>query len=162
MFEDYTTRIQEILASVDLNVVSAKIIRKQIEDEYQVDLSATKREFNDMVVRLLHSNKPGPSHALPKDLEILEPKTESASQTMEAETAIHDSDAAFAAALQREEDSNINNGSSSRSRKGKAAAKPSKKRKAPDGRVSGFQRPVQLSPELAELLNIEQLPRVDI
>lgn len=45
----------EILQSADLNVITAKSIRRQLESEFHIDLNDRKREIDSLIVSLLPS-----------------------------------------------------------------------------------------------------------
>ncbi|KAJ3344256.1 hypothetical protein HDU93_000046 [Gonapodya sp. JEL0774] len=49
----YAPRIKEILKTADLSLVSAKKVRKQIEAEFSVDLTARKQAVDDLILQLL-------------------------------------------------------------------------------------------------------------
>lgn len=54
-------RISEILADADLDKISTKIVRKQLEQEYNVDLTSRKGEIKEIVMEVLdnlESNEP--------------------------------------------------------------------------------------------------------
>ena len=56
--ETYSSRIKEILKTADLDVVSAKMVRKQIEEEFTVDLKPHKKKFDKVVLELLEEVEP--------------------------------------------------------------------------------------------------------
>ena len=54
MFSAYKDRVVQILSTGDLNVISAKKVRKQIESEFSIELSQEKKAFDSYVVELLN------------------------------------------------------------------------------------------------------------
>ena len=56
MASQYADRIKAILKSSDPNVVTAKRIRKQLEEEYGLDLTPMKRDVDALVLRLFEES----------------------------------------------------------------------------------------------------------
>ncbi len=53
-FNLFKARVKEILASANLDTISAKQVRKQIQSEFNVDLTSIKQDFDSKTIELYH------------------------------------------------------------------------------------------------------------
>ncbi|XP_050049421.1 uncharacterized protein [Dermacentor andersoni] len=153
--------ISEMLDGADLDLLSSKKIRQQLEEKYGIDFTDRKKEIDGLVMELISE---------PKGKEAEKPKTSAqqngaVSSTSTAESSSsdddeeeQDDDEELARKLQDEE-------FKSRSRavkKSRTAKKePAKKAaKAPGTkRESAYSRKCALSPELAAVVGAEEMAR---
>ncbi|KAI8904762.1 SWIB/MDM2 domain-containing protein [Gorgonomyces haynaldii] len=139
----YRQRVKVILKTADLNLVSVKSIRKQIEQEFDADLSDKKHEFEQLVMSLVEAKQEMEDHV--EDISQVKEEKHVKEEDME-EDVEEDSrqqildDERLALELQQMD-------SQRRTRRGAVQVKREKL--------------VQVSPELQEIVKQEQMPRTD-
>ncbi|KAJ3087520.1 hypothetical protein HK102_010888 [Quaeritorhiza haematococci] len=65
----YRPRIKEILAAADLETITAKKIRKQLENEFSVDLSEERKAIDGLIMELLDGMADGEGNVATKEEE---------------------------------------------------------------------------------------------
>ncbi|RWS13980.1 hypothetical protein B4U79_14325 [Dinothrombium tinctorium] len=154
-------RIKDILKDADLETMTAKKVRKQLETEFNVDLIDYKKKITDIIEEVINSRD--------------ESNEESENETSNDKPSDDSSsdDEKFARKLQEEESSgsrSTRSGTKGNSSK-KTKTKNSKKRKKTDSdsedqkpkkRNSGYMKTCQLSAELAAFVGESELPRHEV
>lgn len=168
--------ISDILDGANLDDLSSKKIRKQLEQKYGIDFTDRKKEIDGLVMDLISKEKPKKAEAKKAGAKKADPKEENgnvsssssaghSSHDEDNDEACDDDDEVLARKLQDEE-------FKSRSRAVKKTRPPKKEpakgaKKAavkPKGakRESVYSRKCVLSPELAAVMGEDQMARHDV
>ncbi|CDI98154.1 Upstream activation factor subunit UAF30 [Echinococcus multilocularis] len=143
--------IKEILKDADLSVVTAKTVRKTLEDRFNIDLFDRKASIDKMIMKVLESRE-GKSTGGSESGNESESSLDGSVSPKRRKT----SDDKYARAVHAEE-----NGM----RRRKAAPKPKQERTSKSGGKGGgggFTKPVTLSDELAAHLGETALSRAEL
>ncbi|SCU97801.1 LADA_0H08372g1_1 [Lachancea dasiensis] len=135
--DDYVPMIDAILSASNPDEVSAKRIRKAIQELFAVDLEPQRKKVNALIVERFD--------------QIQESRTQISHQDLV------DKDVAVADKLLEKV-----NGSSSRSKSNGKISKPRKKRKASEAGNALSQNKMLLSPELQELVKEPEMARTQV
>lgn len=163
--------ISEMLDGADLDVLSSKKIRKQLEEKYGIDFTDRKKEIDDLVMELITKEPPKKKQKVKAKESSSKIKEEANGVTASSSSPRgsassdddehHDAnDEELARKLQDEE-------FQSRSRAVKKSRppkkEPAKAKKAPKEpgakRETAYSRNCALSPELAAVVGADQMPR---
>jgi len=129
------TTISEILETADLNTITAKKVRQQLEEQLDMDLADRKKEIDGMLMEILEEKQGG-----------LKRKGGSSSEDEEEEKPKKKG---------RKADSDSD--SDSGKKKKKPAAKPKKA-----GGGTGFTKTCKLSPELSSIMGSDSMARHEV
>ncbi|VDD78173.1 unnamed protein product [Mesocestoides corti] len=145
--------IKEILKDADLSVVTAKTVRKTLEDRFNIDLYDRKSSIDKMIMKVLETREekaPASSDESESDDDLDNPVEDSFSSKKRKVS----SDDNYARSLQAEE-----NGM----RRRKVASKSGQQRTPKStGKGGGFTKPVTLSDEMAAYLGEPALSRAEL
>eukprot|EP00128_Syssomonas_multiformis_P018145 Colp12_sorted_trinity150504_noHs@11727 len=146
--------IKEVLRTADLDTVSAKTVRKQLEEKFGVDLTEKKEDIKTWTLEIMDE--------IEKEREK---KDQESSESSEEENDVTKDDEKLARQLQ-EADGRPRR---STAKKADAKKKPKSKKGKDEGekkkRASsggGLQKPLKLSSELAALVGESMMPRTKV
>ncbi|SCU85135.1 LAFA_0D14048g1_1 [Lachancea sp. 'fantastica'] len=135
--DGYVPMIDAILSVSDPDKVSAKRIRKAIQELFAVNLEGQRKVVNALIVERFNQSQETRSNISSQDLV--------------------EKDAAIAKSISKKL-----NGTGKRSKSGSEASKPKKKRKSSENGNSLSQNKMLLSPELQELVKEPELARTQV
>ncbi|SCV01242.1 LANO_0F10814g1_1 [Lachancea nothofagi CBS 11611] len=135
--EAYVPMIDAILSVSNPDEISAKRIRKAIQELFAVELESQRKKVNALIIERFNELQDSRSKITPEELV--------------------EKDAAIARKLSKKI-----NGTEKRSKKGSKDAKPKKKRKVSESGNALSQNKMLLSPELQELVKEPEMARTQV
>jgi len=171
--EELKKAIKDILKGADLDNLSTKKVRKELEEKFDTDLTKRKKEIDALVMQMITENEEeeeeqkqdqqsdseGINGAEDSDLEEEVPKKKAKKSSS---SKMNDED--LARKLQEEEESR---GRTRGSRRPPPPPKKEKKKKVKDQdpsdkKKTGYMKPVQLSEKLAAIVGVNEMPRSEV
>ncbi|PIA52336.1 hypothetical protein AQUCO_01000299v1 [Aquilegia coerulea] len=147
-------RLREFLRTSDLNTTTTAIVRRKLEEEFQVDLSDRKAFIRTQVDLFLQAQ-------IEKPVEEEEEEAEGDEEEPKLKSQANDDFSEFESAEQEEDDSGdevSSNGKGKKKRGSSSKNKDVKKR----GAGGGFAKVSNLSPELQKVVGVPEMARTEV
>ncbi|XP_023217189.1 upstream activation factor subunit spp27-like isoform X2 [Centruroides sculpturatus] len=149
--------INEILQGADLNRTSARKVRKQLEEKYQMDLTKKKKDIDDIIMNIITESKQN------ENSEEESPEEEGSDEEYESESE-EDVPKKKPKVTESKKSKRKKAESSSESDWEESTRKSSskKEKKNKPKKENSYTKKLLLSPELAELVGAKEMARSDI